>query len=216
MTPAEFALWALVWGAGAVVFLRRPLVVVGLVAAGVAWTSVGPWAGWLTLAAVVTGVAVGRRSGRQGRGLLGRGPIVATAGLSAAVTVLAPGWWVLAGLAGLVGSWVWWVRSAGYRLVVHRPTRTAVTGRADRPGRAADGQAPPGRRLGVTTCPCGGLVVIDAHVTTDPAAAVARATCGACGTRYWGAVDPADPTGGAVWFDVPAGASPQTQRGDRS
>jgi hypothetical protein len=115
--------------------------------------------------------------------------------------VLAPGWWVLAGLAGLVGSWVWWVRSAGYRLTVQRPTS------APRPRRLGRGQAnrpPAGRHVGVTSCGCGGLVVIDAHVAADPAASVARAACGACGARYWGALDPSDPNGGLVWFEVPA------------
>jgi hypothetical protein len=211
MTAVDFAWWALLWGAGAVAFLRRPLIVLGLVAAGVLWTSVGPWAGWSALGAVAAaGLGARRRTGRgDARGLLGR-PRVAAAALSAAVTVAAPGWWAFAGLVGLVASWAWWVRSAGYRLVVRRP---ATTPTVRRPVGARAEPAPAGRHLEVTTCDCGGLVVIEAHVAADPAGSVARATCGACGARFWGAVDPANPDGGAVWFEVPAGT--RSQRGDR-
>jgi hypothetical protein len=109
MAGAGFVWVALFWASLVVALLRWPGRTIGLAVGLCLWTMVGPWAFWATVA-VLAGVAVGRRRslGRVGSGGLLARPRVAAVVLSAAVVVLAPSWWFLVGLVGLVLSG-WWL-----------------------------------------------------------------------------------------------------------
>jgi hypothetical protein len=106
----ELAWWVLFWASGAVALLRWPGRTLGLIAAVMAWTAVGPWAAGVSFAATVVGAVGWRLSGRSGGGLVAR-PRWAACVLAAAATVLAPGWWLALALVTLVAS-SWWLMAA--------------------------------------------------------------------------------------------------------
>jgi hypothetical protein len=222
------AVLALVWWSAALVAVwRRPGLAIGLGAALGLWT-VAPWASWLALATVaVLSVAWrtwahGHRVVWPGVGWLVRRPALAVLVVSAGVAALGPDSVGLAAFVVLVAAAAWlaygWPEPEPDRLRrgLISPWRRDREALSD--GSAARVAGFAERSVQVTAAGpcagCGGRLVVTVRVPMPPGSSsdvddlgglVARATCGACGVRLVGVVDdPGAPSGGLVWFEVPA------------
>lgn len=212
-----------VWAAVQAVFLvtmlglllRWPGRLLGLGAALVLWTVVGPWAFWAALGVVAVGAVAWPRI-RQGERLLVAHPELQLALVGAVVAVLMQGW---VGLVGLIVAMAVVIRLAWSwpPLVGRRKGADVVPAGAQQEDPWA---APSGFLSGgpvvtdVTQCQyCGGRVVGTAQLPAPGQhLGVAHAACEGCDLRLVGVVDTTAPPGQQVTWMEP----PDTQQWERS